>query len=67
MDLIGNIFNLSEYLFWFILVFSLIVFVHEYGHYYIAKINGVKIEKFSIGFGPAILSKKDKHGTLWQT
>tara|TARA_E500000178_G_scaffold9971_1_gene9681 strand:+ start:2505 stop:3866 length:1362 start_codon:yes stop_codon:yes gene_type:complete len=66
MDLIGNIFNLSEYLFWFILVFSLIVFVHEYGHYYIAKINGVKIEKFSIGFGPAILSKKDKHGTLWQ-
>ena len=54
--------NFSEYIFWFVLVFSLIVFVHEYGHYYVAKFNDVSIEKFSIGFGPALISKKDKKG-----
>ncbi|MBJ56916.1 MAG: RIP metalloprotease RseP [Rickettsiales bacterium] len=58
--------NFSEYIFWFVLVFSLIVFVHEYGHYYVAKFNDVSIEKFSIGFGPALISKKDKNGTIWQ-
>ena len=66
MEAILNILNFSEYLFWFVIVFSLIVFVHEYGHYYIARINGVKIDKFSIGFGPSIISKRDKHGTIWQ-
>ncbi len=66
MEAISNILNFSEYLFWFVIVFSLIVFVHEYGHYYIARINGVKIDKFSIGFGPSLISKRDKHGTIWQ-
>ncbi len=66
MDFISDIINLSEYIFWFIVVFSLIVFVHEFGHYYIARINDVKIEKFSIGFGPAIIRRKDKNNTLWQ-
>ena len=66
MNLILSFLNYSEYVFWFVIVFSLIVFVHEFGHYYIAKINKVEIEKFSIGFGPAILKYQDKAKTIWQ-
>ena len=66
MELIQQISNLLEYIFWFIIVFSIIVFVHEYGHYYVAKINNVAIEKFSIGFGPPIISFKGKNDMIWQ-
>ena len=66
MEQILAFLNYSEYVFWFIVVFSLIVFVHEFGHYYIAKINNVDIEKFSVGFGPAIFKYKDKDQTTWQ-
>ena len=55
-----------EYIFWFILVFTIIVFIHEYGHYFVAKLNGVDVEKFSIGFGPVLFKKIDKNNTIWQ-
>ena len=55
-----------EYVFWFILVFTIIVFIHEYGHYFVAKLNGVDVEKFSIGFGPVLFKKIDKNNTIWQ-
>jgi regulator of sigma E protease len=38
--------------------FSLIIIVHEFGHYYVAKKTGVKVNSFNIGFGPKIFSKK---------
>ena len=41
-------------------------FIHEFGHYYVARINKVKVDIFSIGFGPSFLKYKDKNGTLWQ-
>ena len=66
MEQILALLNYSEYVFWFIVVFSLIVFVHEFGHYYVAKINNVDIEKFSIGFGPAVFKYQDKSQTIWQ-
>ena len=47
-------------------VFTIIVFVHEFGHYYIARLNNVKVEVFSIGFGPEIISFKDKVDTKWK-
>lgn len=50
----------------FIVVLSVIVFIHEFGHYYIAKISGVKIEVFSIGFGKELLGWNDKSGTRWK-
>ena len=50
----------------FILCLSIIVFVHEFGHYYIGKLSGIRAEIFSIGFGPVLLSLKDKNGTKWQ-
>ncbi len=52
-------------LFLFLVMITILVFVHEYGHYYFAKKFGVFVEKFSLGFGKALYSKKDKHGTIW--
>lgn len=50
----------------FVLCLSVIVFVHEFGHYFIGKISGIHAEVFSIGFGPVIISFYDKRGTKWQ-
>ena len=66
MQLINIFFSYFEYVFWFILVFTIIVFIHEFGHYIIARINNVDVEKFSIGFGPVLFSKTDKNNTKWQ-
>lgn len=50
----------------FLFVLGLIVFIHEYGHYIIAKLCGVKITTFSIGFGKEIYGWDDKSGTRWK-
>jgi regulator of sigma E protease len=57
---------LIGYILPFILILSFIVFIHEYGHYFVAKYYGVKIESFSIGFGKEIYGWQDKHGTRWK-
>lgn len=57
---------LVEYFLPFILVFGVLVFVHELGHYLVARWNGVKIEVFSIGFGPEIFGYFDQSGTRWK-
>lgn len=44
----------------FLFILGILVIVHEFGHFIIAKRIGVKVEKFSLGFGPQILSKKKK-------
>lgn len=51
---------------WFLVVLSIVVFVHEWGHYYVAKRNKVRVEVFSIGFGPEIFGWFDKSGTRWR-
>jgi regulator of sigma E protease len=45
---------------------SVIVAVHEYGHYIVGRWSGIKAEVFSIGFGPVLWSRMDRHGTKWQ-
>lgn len=50
----------------FIFVLTLIIFVHELGHYLVARWNGVSVEVFSIGFGPRLFGFYDSHGTLWK-
>jgi len=53
--------------FWpFILIISILVFVHELGHFLVARYNGVKVTVFSIGFGPEILGWTDRKGTRWR-
>lgn len=49
----------------FVFVLSIVVFIHEFGHYLIAKRNGIKIENFSIGFGKELFGWYDKCGTRW--
>ncbi|MDE1147728.1 MAG: RIP metalloprotease RseP [Azospirillaceae bacterium] len=50
----------------FLLVLTVLVFVHEFGHYYVARRNGVRVEVFSIGFGPEIWGFNDRAGTRWK-
>jgi regulator of sigma E protease len=50
----------------FVVVLTVLVFVHEFGHYWIARRNRVKIEVFSIGFGPELFGWTDRAGTRWK-
>ena len=50
----------------FLIVLTVLVFVHELGHYLVARWNGVRIEVFSIGFGPEIFGWTDRVGTRWK-
>jgi len=50
----------------FLVVLTVLVFVHELGHYLIARRNGVKVEIFSIGFGPELFGWWDRAGTRWK-
>ena len=58
--------NIIFYFFSFVIVLSVIVFVHEFGHYIIAILNKVKVETFSIGFGKEVYGWNDKRGTRWK-
>ena len=53
-------------IFFAILAFCLVVFIHELGHYLVAKVCGIKSTDFSIGFGPELFSFRDKSGTKWK-
>lgn len=50
----------------FVFMLSVIVFVHEMGHYLIARYNGVRVEVFSIGFGPELFGWDTRSGTRWK-
>ncbi len=55
-----------SYIFPFLIVLGIVVFIHEFGHYIVAKICKVKVEEFSIGFGREIWGFNDKSGTRWK-
>eukprot|EP01030_Chromulinospumella_sphaerica_P030199 gene30199-30707_t len=50
----------------FLLVLTLLVFVHDMGHYLVGRWSGIRILAFSVGFGPELLGWTDKHGTRWK-
>ena len=50
----------------FVVALSVIVAVHEYGHYIVGRWCGIHAEVFSLGFGPILYSWHDKRGTRWQ-
>ncbi len=54
------------YVFWFLVVLSIVVFIHEFGHYIVARLCGVKVETFSLGFGKEIWGRTDSKGTRWK-
>ena len=54
------------YLVPFLVLLGILVFVHEFGHFLVARWCGVKVDEFSIGFGKEIFGFNDKHGTRWK-
>ena len=55
-----------SYILPFVVLILVVVFIHEYGHYYFAKKYGVGVTDFSIGFGKEIIGWNDKSGTRWK-
>ncbi len=55
-----------SYIIPFIILITIVVFIHEYGHYYFARRYGVAVTDFSIGFGKEIFGFNDKNGTRWK-
>ncbi|MBT3930061.1 MAG: RIP metalloprotease RseP [Rhodospirillaceae bacterium] len=53
-------------IFWFLVVLTPLVFVHEFGHYWFARRAGVRVEVFSVGFGRELFGYTDKAGTRWK-
>ncbi len=53
-------------LIWFIVIITPIVFIHEFGHFFFARLFGVKVDVFSIGFGKPLFKWKDNKDTTWQ-
>ncbi|MEO1106784.1 MAG: RIP metalloprotease RseP [Pseudomonadota bacterium] len=66
LSLIPQFGNLLWTIVAFVVALSAIVAVHEYGHYIVGRWSGIHAEVFSIGFGPVLWSRFDKHGTKWQ-
>ena len=58
--------SFSFTLFAFVVSLSIIVFVHEYGHYIVGRWSGIHAEVFSVGLGPVLYSRVDRRGTKWQ-
>lgn len=50
----------------FLLVLTVVVFIHEMGHYLVGRWCGIGVEVFSIGFGPELFGFNDRHGTRWK-
>ncbi len=58
--------NAVYYIVPFVVLLGILVFVHEFGHFLVARMTGVRVEAFSIGFGKVLWSKTDKYGTNWR-
>lgn len=50
----------------FLFVLTVVVFVHEMGHYLVGRLCGIGVRAFSVGFGPELVGFTDRHGTRWK-
>ena len=69
MDFLGLLPSFGNFFFTlaaFVVALSIIVAVHEYGHYIVGRWSGIHADVFSIGFGPVLLKRTDRRGTQWQ-
>ncbi|MEG1453676.1 M50 family metallopeptidase [Brevundimonas sp.] len=64
--MIGFLGQMLSYVVPFLVVLTVVVTVHELGHFLTARAFGVKVDLFAIGFGRPILSRKDRHGVEWR-
>ena len=63
MDIFGTSFFGLLYI---VVAFSLVIFIHEFGHFYVGKKCGIGVKEFSLGFGPRIFSFRDREGVIWK-
>jgi regulator of sigma E protease len=67
MDILASTFGfLTGYIIPFLIVLTIVVFVHEMGHYLVGRWCGIRVLTFSVGFGPELLGFNDRHGTRWK-
>lgn len=66
MPLFTLLLSFLSYVVPFLIVLTVIVFVHEMGHYLVARWNGIAIQTFSVGFGPELFGFNDRSGTRWR-
>jgi regulator of sigma E protease len=64
--ILPSLMNVVTFILPFLVLITLVVFIHEYGHYYFAKKFGVGVTDFSIGFGKELFGFNDKSGTRWK-
>lgn len=64
--LIGKLGGALVYPLAFLFVLTIVVFVHEFGHFWVGRLCGVGVQAFSIGFGPELWGWNDRHGTRWK-
>lgn len=65
-NLIPSFGNIAFTMLFFVIALSIIVAIHEYGHYIVGRWSGIHADVFSVGFGKVIWSGTDKRGTVWQ-
>jgi regulator of sigma E protease len=63
---LGGLWNILAVLLPFLFVLTVVVFIHELGHFLVARWCGVRVRAFSIGFGREIFGFYDRHGTRWR-
>lgn len=66
MDIVAHIWNVGSTLVAFLFVLTIVVFVHELGHFLVGRWCGVDVKTFSIGFGRELFGFNDRHGTRWR-
>ncbi|WP_156970903.1 RIP metalloprotease RseP [Beijerinckia mobilis] len=66
MPILSSLWSLGLYIVPFVGVLSLIVFFHEFGHFLVGRLCGVRVDAFSLGFGPELFAFVDRYGTRWR-
>ena len=66
MSVLNNLWSFAGYVAPFLLVLGIVVFFHELGHFLVGRWCGVKADAFSLGFGPELFGRVDRHGTRWR-
>ena len=70
LDIVGGLGafggHLVSYIVPFLFVLTIVVFFHELGHFLVARLCGIRVLVFSIGFGPEIVGFYDRYGTRWK-
>ncbi|MFT4098121.1 MAG: M50 family metallopeptidase [Rhodoblastus sp.] len=64
--MLDALYSVGLYAIPFIVVLTVVVFFHELGHFWVGRRCGIKVDAFSIGFGPELFAFVDRHGTRWR-